>query len=68
MKKQDIQNHYFASRAFKAGTDSFLMTASLRSVMPSLSNEDAEKLANMFAEKLKGYMGEAQEYAEKVGE
>lgn len=68
MKKHDILNHYFTSRAFKAGTDSFLMTASVRSVMPSLSNDDAEKLANMFAEKLKGYMDEAKEYSDKVGE
>ena len=68
MNKNDIKNHYFASRAFTAGTDSFLMGSALRSVMPSLSVSDSEKLANAFAERLKTYMDEAKKYSECYGD
>lgn len=67
MNKNEIKNHYFTSRAFTAGTDSFLMSSVMRSVMPSLSVSDSEKLANAFAERLKTYMDEAKDYAERVG-
>jgi len=68
VNKNDIKNHYFTSRAFGAGTDSFLMGSALRSVMPSLSVSDSEKLANAFAERLKTYMDEAKDYAERIGD
>lgn len=66
MNKQQIVNQYFTSRAFNAGTDLTMTAINLRLEMPDLSNEQADRVAILFASLSRRYMVEAEECAEKL--